>query len=85
SSIEVKEVDGRLETDSEQIEAETQFLITDNFKLSVAGKQIKELNQEKESGTGTLLGAKAEYLWDSENSVYIKGQTTVDNTDNYDE
>ena len=85
TSMEEKEVDGRLETDSEQVEAETQFLITDNFKLSVAGKQIKELNQEKESGTGTLLGAKAEYLWDSENSVYIKGQTTVDNTDNYDE
>ncbi len=85
TSIEEKEVDGTLETDSEQIEAEAQFLITEHIKLSVAGKQVKELNRINESGTGSLVGAKAEYLWDSENSVYIKGQKTVDADDSYDE
>jgi len=43
------------------------------------------LNQANESGSGSLFGAKAEYLWDSENSLYIKGQKTVDADDSYDE
>lgn len=84
TSMEEKEIDGTLETDTEQVEAEAQFLVTEHVKISLAGKNIKELNQLKESGTGSLAGAKVEYLWDSENSVYIKGQTTVDATDSYD-
>jgi len=41
TSIEEKEVDGTLETDSQQIEAEAQFLVTEHIKLSVAGKRLK--------------------------------------------
>ncbi len=85
TSIEEKEVDGTLQTDSEQAEIEAQFLVTEHVKLFVAGKQAKELNRQQQSGTGSLLGAKAEYFWDSENSIYVKGQKTVDATDSYDE
>ncbi len=85
TSMVEKEVDGSLETDTEQVEAEAAFLVTDNIKLSVAGKQIKELDQEDKYGKGTLVGAKAEYLWDSENSIYIKGQKTVDVIDSYED
>ncbi|EHN68625.1 hypothetical protein [Aliivibrio fischeri] len=85
TSMEEKELDGTLETDSEQIELETQFLVTEHVKISLAGKHVKELNRQKESGTGSLAGAKAEYLWDSENSIYVKAQTTVDATDSYDD
>lgn len=85
TSMEERELDGTLETDTQQVEAETQFLVTEHVKISVAGKHIKELNRDNESGTGTLGGVKAEYLWDSENSIYIKGQKTIDATDSYDD
>lgn len=85
TSMEETEIDGTLETDTEQVEVETQILVTENIKISLAGKHIKELNQNNESGTGNLAGAKVEYLWDNENSVYIKGQKTVDATETYDD
>lgn len=85
NAMEEKELDGSLETDTEEVEAEAQFLVTEHVKLALAGKHIKELNSSKISGKGTLVGAKIEYLWDSENSIYIKGQKTVDNDANYDE
>ncbi|KOO15731.1 hypothetical protein AKJ18_06170 [Vibrio xuii] len=85
TSIEETEIDGTKQTDTQQAELEAQFKVTDHIKVSAAGKQVDELNRENEKGKGTLAGLRADYIWDSDNSVYVKGQTTVDKTDQYDD
>ncbi|KGY13041.1 hypothetical protein NM22_06030 [Vibrio tubiashii] len=85
TSIEEKKVDGTLETDSQQTELEAQYKVTDHIKVSAAGKQVGELNQTNQKGSGTLAGLRADYIWDSDNSVYVKGQSTVDKTEQYDD
>ena len=84
TSIEETELDGTKTTDTQQAELEGQLKVTDHIKLSAAGKQIEELNSENEKGKGTLAGLRADYIWDSDNSVYVKGQKTVDKQDQYD-
>ncbi|MDW3642392.1 hypothetical protein R8O96_26080, partial [Vibrio sp. 1291-1] len=69
----------------QQAELETQVKVTKHIKISAAGKQVEELNNEDEKGKGTLAGLRADYIWDSDNNVYIKGQKTVGTTDEYDE
>ncbi|WP_208640343.1 hypothetical protein [Vibrio aquaticus] len=85
TSMEETELDGTKQTDTQQAELEAQFKVTDHIKVSAAGKQVDELNRENEKGKGTLAGLRADYIWDSDNSVYVKGQTTVDQTDQYDD
>ncbi|EMN7355361.1 TPA: hypothetical protein ACMD2S_002230 [Vibrio parahaemolyticus] len=85
TSMEERESDGTLRTDSQQAELETQIKVTKHIKISAAGKQVEELNNEEEKGKGTLAGLRADYIWDSDNNVYIKGQKTVGKTDEYDE
>ncbi|MEF1288447.1 hypothetical protein [Vibrio sp. M260118] len=85
TSIEEKKVDGTLETDSQQTELEAQYKVTNHIKVSAAGKQVDELNQTNQKGSGTLAGLRADYIWDSDNSVYVKGQSTVDKTEQYDD
>ncbi|TFH92577.1 hypothetical protein [Vibrio ouci] len=85
TSIEETDINGVQETDTQQTELEAQFKVTDHIKVSAAGKQVDELNRENEKGKGTLAGLRADYIWDSDNSVYVKGQTTVDKTDQYDD
>ena len=85
TSIEETELDGTKETDTQQAELEAQFKLTEHIKVSAAGKQVDELNRENEKGKGTLAGLRADYIWDSDNSVYVKGQTTVDQTEQYDD
>ncbi|PMG16217.1 hypothetical protein BCU98_13965 [Vibrio splendidus] len=85
STNEERDVDGNLETDTETIEIETQVKITEHIKVSAAGQQTEELNQNDEHSDATLAGVRLEYMWDSENSVYVKGQKTVDQSDDYDE
>ncbi|MGF1719525.1 hypothetical protein L4D20_05675 [Vibrio kyushuensis] len=80
-----QDTDGEVQTDSEQIELEGQFKLTENIKLSAAGKQVEELNNEDEKGKGSLFGLRADYVWDNDTNVYIKGQTTVDQTQEYDD
>ncbi|MGY3571266.1 hypothetical protein [Vibrio paucivorans] len=79
------EIDGDVRTDSEQIEVEGQLKVTEHIKLSAAGKQVEELNNDGLKGKGSLAGVRADYIWDSDTSVYIKGQTTVDKTAEYDD
>jgi len=83
--MEETKIDGTKTTDTQQAELEGQFKLTDHIKLSAAGKQIEELNRDNEKGKGTLAGLRADYIWDSDNSVYVKGQTTVDQTEEYDD
>ncbi|MCV5804580.1 hypothetical protein OFN34_37865, partial [Escherichia coli] len=64
---------------------ETQVKVTKHIKISAAGKQVEELNNQDEKGKGTLAALRADYIWDSDNNVYIKGQKTVGQTDEYDE
>ncbi|CAK1992600.1 hypothetical protein [Vibrio crassostreae] len=85
STNEERDVDGNLEADTETIEVETQVKITEHIKVSAAGQQTEELNQNDEQSDATLAGVRLEYMWDSDNSVYIKGQTTVSQSDDYDE
>ena len=85
STIEERDIAGKLETDSQQLEIETQVMVTDHVKLAVAGKQIGELNQQDEKSDGTLVGVRAEYIFDSDNSIYIKGQKTVSASHFYDD
>nr|WP_047043102.1 hypothetical protein [Vibrio mexicanus] len=85
TSMEEKEVDGTLTKDTEQVELEAQYKVTEHIKVSAAGKQVEELNREGLRGKGNLAGLRADYIWDSDNSVYIKGQTTVDSTGEYDD
>ncbi|WP_171760964.1 hypothetical protein [Vibrio sp. RE86] len=85
TSIEETELDGTKETDTQQAELEAQFKLTEHIKVSAAGKQVDELNRENEKGKGTLAGLRADYIWDTDNSVYVKGQTTVDQTEQYDD
>lgn len=85
TSMEETKIDGTKTTDTQQAELEGQFKLTDHIKLSAAGKQIEELNRDNEKGKGTLAGLRADYVWDSDNSVYVKGQTTVDQTEEYDD
>ncbi len=85
TDIEEREVDRTLKTDTQQAEVEAQVKVSEHIKLSVAGKQIDELNKEWKKGKGTLAGVRADYIWDSDNSVYIKGQSTVDKTDQYED
>ncbi|MFM2586994.1 hypothetical protein [Vibrio sp. TBV020] len=85
TSIEETEIDGTKQTDTQQAELEAQFKVTDHIKVSAAGKQVDELNRENEKGKGTLAGLRADYIWDSDNNVYVKGQTTVDQTEQYDD
>ncbi|MCV5649158.1 hypothetical protein OFN55_41190, partial [Escherichia coli] len=73
TSMEERESDGTLRTDSQQAELETQVKVTKHIKISAAGKQVEELNNEDEKGKGTLAGLRADYIWDSDNNVYIKG------------
>ncbi|MCG9751281.1 hypothetical protein L1D54_12370 [Vibrio brasiliensis] len=85
TSIEETELDGTKETDTQQAELEAQFKLTEHVKVSAAAKQVDELNRENEKGKGTLAGLRADYIWDSDNSVYVKGQSTVDKTSQYDD
>ncbi|MBL4831168.1 MAG: hypothetical protein JKY55_14950 [Aliivibrio sp.] len=85
TTIEERNTSGKLETDSQQLEVETEVMLTDNIKVAVAGKQVSELNNQDEKGDGTLAGARVEYIFDSDNKVYLKGQTTVETSDNYDD
>ncbi len=85
TSVEETESDGRLVTDTQQAELETQVKVTKHIKVSAAGKQVEELNNQDEKGKGTLAGLRADYIWDNDNSVYIKGQKTVGQSDEYDE
>ncbi|MEF1339444.1 hypothetical protein REH81_22170, partial [Vibrio rotiferianus] len=85
TSVEERESDGDLRTDTQQAELETQVKVTKHIKISAAGKQVEELNNQDEKGKGTLAGLRADYIWDSDNNVYIKGQKTVGQTDEYDE
>lgn len=85
TSIEETELDGTKQTDTQQAELEGQFKLTEHIKVSAAAKQVDELNRENEKGKGTLAGLRADYIWDSDNSVYIKGQSTVDKTAQYED
>ncbi|WP_456295541.1 hypothetical protein M1D72_03180 [Vibrio sp. AK197] len=76
---------GIRETDTTQAELEGQFKLTDHIKLSAAGKQIEELNPDKQRGTGSLAGLRADYIWNSDNSIYLKGQKTLSQSQAYDE
>lgn len=85
SANEERDMDGNLKTDSETIELETQFKLTQHIKLSAAGQQVDELNQADEQSNATLAGLRLDYMWDSDNSVYVKGQTTMNQSDDYDD
>ncbi len=85
SAIEEADIYGDLQTDSEQVELETQFKITDHIKLAAAAEYVNELNLAGQKGDGTLAGLRADYIWDADTGVYIKGQKTVDSSDTFDE
>ncbi|WP_094751845.1 hypothetical protein [Psychromonas sp. CD1] len=77
TKLQENELDGRLTTDTTSAELESAWMVNEHIQLSIAGKNIKELNPQKKSGNGSLAGAKIEYLWDDENSLYLKGQKTL--------
>ena len=77
--------EGTLKTDTTQVELEGQYKLTSHIKLSAAGKQIEELNNDNQLGQGTIGGVRADYIWDSDNSVYIKGQKTLGHSDSFDQ
>ncbi|WP_367989645.1 hypothetical protein AB2S62_20755 [Vibrio sp. NTOU-M3] len=85
TSMEEKELDGTLKTDTEQVELEGQLKVTEHIKISAAGKQVEELNRDSIKGKGTLAGLRADYIWDSDTNVYVKGQTTVDKNGGYED
>ncbi|MCY4046173.1 MAG: hypothetical protein OXE99_14010, partial [Cellvibrionales bacterium] len=70
-------------TDTEETEVELGWLITDHVKVSVAGERIKELNRQKIMSDANLAGLRLDYIHNSANNFYIKGQKTVDSSDNY--
>ncbi|AGH80909.1 hypothetical protein PCNPT3_04835 [Psychromonas sp. CNPT3] len=85
SKLQEKELDGTLKTDTSSAEIEGAWMLNDNIQVSIAGKNITELNAENESGNGSLAGAKFEYLWDNDNSLYLKGQKTLHSNENYEQ
>lgn len=87
SSSEETELTGNKVTDSDEIDIETEVMITDHIAVSVAGKQVAELDNtgNQEQGDGTLVGGKVEYIFNEDTSVYVKGQKTVRNENGYDE
>lgn len=78
-----KDAEGVQETDTRETEVELGWLITNHFKVSVAGEKIKELGRLKAMSDANLAGLRLDYIYDSSNNLYVKGQKTVDSSKNY--
>ncbi|OEF30233.1 hypothetical protein A1QC_00040 [Vibrio rumoiensis 1S-45] len=87
SSSEESETDGTLVTDTDEIDVETEVMVTEHIAVTLAGKQISELNNSDsgDQGDGTLVGGKVEYIVDEDTNVYVKGQKTVKAENGYDD
>ncbi|MGF1870474.1 hypothetical protein [Photobacterium indicum] len=83
--IEEQEENGDITTDTDEIELEIQYMVTEHVKVAVAGKHIEELNNQDEKGDGDLVGARVEYIFDDDNSVYAKTQKTINQSSSYDQ
>lgn len=78
-----KKPTGKQVTQTEETEVELGWLITNHVKVAVAGEKIKELDAQKLSSDADLAGLRLDYIYDQANNIYLKGQKTVNSSDNY--
>ena len=84
SYTEEEDMDERKVTDTEEIQLQGEYALTDNLVIGVEGKHIQELEDGK-LGKGDLVGAKVEYEIVDGTKVYTKVQTTVNSNDEYED
>jgi len=81
---EEKDILDQTVTDSEEIQVQGEYALTDNLTVGLEAKHIQEL-ENNELGKGDLVGAMAEYEIVDGTKVYTKAQTTVNSNDEYDD
>ncbi|PSW65369.1 hypothetical protein C0W88_09875 [Photobacterium leiognathi subsp. mandapamensis] len=76
---------GKTVTDTERVEVEGQYRVTDHLKIAAAGRHVNELNNDDQQSSGDLVGVRADYEFNDDNSVYVKGQKTVNASQSFDQ
>ncbi|OQY41277.1 MAG: hypothetical protein B6227_05645 [Fusobacteriia bacterium 4572_74] len=71
-------------TNSEKIQVQAEYAVTDKLVVGAEAKHIQELEDDK-LGKGDLVGAKVEYEITEGTKVYTKVQTTVNSNDEYED
>lgn len=81
---EEKDIAEKVVTDSEEIQLQGEYALTDKLVLGTEFKHIQELENDK-LGKGDLVGAKIEYEVVEGTKVYTKAQTTINSNDEYED
>ena len=77
-----KDLNEKTVTDTEEIQIQGEYAITDKLKVGAEAKHVEELENNK-LGKGDLVGAMIEYEFIEGTKLYGKAQTTVSSNDNY--
>jgi len=81
STIE-KDLNEKTVTDTEEVQIQGEYAITEKLIVGAEARHIEEL-ENSELGKGDLIGAKIEYEFVEGTTLYLKGQTTVHSNDYY--
>ena len=71
-------------TDTEEIQIEAEYAVTDKWTLGIGAEHIQELDDD-ELGKGDLIGARAEYEIIDGTTVYTEVQKTVHSNESYED
>jgi len=77
-----KDLSDKTVTDTEEIQLQGEYAVTEKFSVGAEVKHVEEL-ESNELGKGDLVGAMMEYEFTEGTKLYGKAQTTLTSNDNY--
>ncbi|WP_037029991.1 hypothetical protein [Psychrilyobacter atlanticus] len=81
STIE-RDINEKKVTDTEELQIQGEYAVTDKLKVGAEAKHVQELENDK-LGKGNLVGGMVEYEFTEDTKLYVKAQTTVSSNDDY--